>query len=232
MVSSLIKSLSKILSSKSNPKPIFGICMGHQMLAKAIGAETYKLKYGNRGHNQPCTHGDTGRCFITSQNHGFAVKADTLPQEWMELFINENDKTNEGICHKSMPFFSVQFHPEHCAGPTDMIILFDVFIDAVKKAKNDETFVVRDLIKEKLFYQSTYKILQQTKVLILGSGGLTIGQAGEFDYSGAQAIKALKEKGIGTVLMNPNVATVQTAKGFADKTYFLPVTKEYVEQVS
>uniref|UniRef100_A0A914QZU9 Carbamoyl phosphate synthase pyrimidine-specific large chain n=1 Tax=Panagrolaimus davidi TaxID=227884 RepID=A0A914QZU9_9BILA len=230
MVSSLIKSLSKILS-KPNCKPVFGICMGHQMLAKAIGAETYKLKYGNRGHNQPCTHTDTGRCFITSQNHGFAVKTDTLPSEWIELFINENDKTNEGICHKQKPFFSVQFHPEHSAGPTDMVILFDVFIDAVKRAKAGENFVVRDLIKDKLYYESIYKIEKQTKVLILGSGGLTIGQAGEFDYSGAQAIKALKERGIYTVLINPNVATVQTAKGFADNTYFLPVTKEYVTDV-
>ena len=210
---------------------MFGICLGHQLLAKSTGARTYKLTYGNRGHNQPCTHTDTGRCFITSQNHGFAVEASSLPKDWVELFINENDKTNEGICHTSKPFFSVQFHPEHHAGPTDMEILFDVFIDAVQRSKRGETFVVRDLLREKLFYPKTYEIADQRKVLILGSGGLTIGQAGEFDYSGAQAIKALKERGIKTVLVNPNVATCQTEKDFADQTYFNPVTKEYVTDI-
>ncbi|KAE9550164.1 hypothetical protein FO519_006624 [Halicephalobus sp. NKZ332] len=230
MCSDLISRISQI-TSKPNSKPVFGICLGHQLLAKSVGARTYKLTYGNRGHNQPCTHRDTNRCFITSQNHGFAVDASSLPRDWIELFINENDKTNEGICHVSKPFFSVQFHPEHHAGPTDMEILFDVFVDAVTRSKRGESFVVRELIREKLYYPKSYEIAEQRKVLILGSGGLTIGQAGEFDYSGAQAIKALKERGIRTVLINPNVATCQTEKDFADQTYFNPVTKEYVTDI-
>uniref|UniRef100_A0AC35TK30 CAD protein n=1 Tax=Rhabditophanes sp. KR3021 TaxID=114890 RepID=A0AC35TK30_9BILA len=229
MVSNLIARLSSLL--KTTNKPIFGICLGHQLLGKAAGATTYKLKYGNRGHNQPCTHLDTGRCFITSQNHGYAVDEKTLPDEWVPLFINENDKTNEGIIHVDKPFFSVQFHPEHAAGPMDMECLFDVFVNALQLSKQGQAYNIRQLVKEKLYFDCVYKVDQQRKVLILGSGGLTIGQAGEFDYSGAQAIKALKEKGIKSVLINPNVATVQTAKGFADKTYFLPVTKEYVTDV-
>ncbi|KAI1729714.1 carbamoyl-phosphate synthase L chain, ATP binding domain-containing protein [Ditylenchus destructor] len=231
MCSGLIKRLSAILA-QSTAKPVFGICLGHQLLARAAGATTHKLLYGNRGHNQPCTHLDTQRCFITAQNHGFAVDAENLPDGWAVLFSNENDGTNEGIVHKDRPFFSVQFHPEHCAGPTDMECLFDVFIDAVQKSKSgNTTYNLRNLITEKLTYDHKYVIPEQRKVLILGSGGLSIGQAGEFDYSGAQAIKALKELHIKTVLINPNVATVQTSKGFADRVYFLPITKEYVTEV-
>ncbi|EYC13617.1 hypothetical protein Y032_0043g818 [Ancylostoma ceylanicum] len=225
----LVDRLSALLPKIT--KPVFGICLGHQVLARAAGAKTYKLKYGNRGHNQPCTHQNTGRCFITSQNHGFAVDASSLPAGWRALFTNENDATNEGIVHTSKPFFSVQFHPEHTAGPTDCEFLFDVFINAVKSVKKGEACCVDKTITASIRYDSTYTVKPQRKVLVLGSGGLTIGQAGEFDYSGAQALKALKEEGIRTVLINPNVATVQTSKGFADFTYFLPITKEYVIDV-
>ncbi|KHJ93054.1 putative carbamoyl-phosphate synthase, small subunit [Oesophagostomum dentatum] len=178
------------------------------------------------------THEGTGRCFITSQNHGFAVDASTLPAGWRALFTNENDKTNEGIVHAQKPFFSVQFHPEHTAGPTDCEFLFDIFIDAVKSVKKGVECCVDKMITASIHYEPSYHVRQQKKVLVLGSGGLTIGQAGEFDYSGAQALKALREEGIKTVLINPNVATVQTCKGFADFTYFLPITKEYVVDVS
>ncbi|CAJ0570388.1 unnamed protein product, partial [Mesorhabditis spiculigera] len=225
----LVERLSKIVAR--GDKPIFGICLGHQLLARAVGAKTYKLKYGNRGHNQPCTHYATGRCYITSQNHGFAVDEKTLPTTWRPLFTNENDGTNEGIVHVDKPLFSVQFHPEHSAGPTDCEFLFDIFAEVVAAAKKGQLLSADKLITERLTFPSTYKITEQKKVLVLGSGGLTIGQAGEFDYSGAQALKALREEGIASVLINPNVATVQTIKGFADKTNFLPVTKEYVTDV-
>ncbi len=109
-------------------KPIFGICMGNQLMAKAGGARTYKMKYGHRSHNQPVRMANSDRCFITSQNHGFAVDNNTLGADWEPLFINMNDNSNEGIKHKSKPFFSCQFHPEASSGPTDTEFLFDDFI--------------------------------------------------------------------------------------------------------
>ena len=109
-------------------RPIFGICMGNQLLAKAGGAKTYKLKYGHRSHNQPVQEVGTNRCFITSQNHGYAVDSSTLGKDWVPYFINMNDNSNEGIRHKYRPWFSVQFHPEACSGPTDTEYLFDDFV--------------------------------------------------------------------------------------------------------
>ncbi|KAK3581322.1 hypothetical protein CHS0354_016168 [Potamilus streckersoni] len=221
------------LIEEANVKPIFGICLGHQILSLAAGAKTYKMKYGNRGHNQPCMYEGSLRCYITSQNHGFAVDATDLPKNWSPLFTNANDHTNEGIVHNSKPFFSVQFHPEHMAGPQDMEMLFDIFLAQVQEQKNGCN---RSSVKEKLHMalkgpMDSVLEIRPKKVLILGSGGLSIGQAGEFDYSGSQAIKALKEEGIITLLINPNIATVQTSKGMAEKTYFLPITADYVTQV-
>lgn len=109
-------------------KPICGICMGNQLLGKAAGARIFKLKYGHRGHNQPVRQQGTDRCFITSQNHGFAIDQNTLPSDWEPLFVNMNDGTNEGIRHKSLPFFSAQFHPEASSGPKDTEFIFDDFI--------------------------------------------------------------------------------------------------------
>ncbi|KAJ8725611.1 hypothetical protein PYW08_003794 [Mythimna loreyi] len=230
MCKKVVDNIRTIIEDETNIKPVFGICLGHQLLSTAAGCKTYKTSYGNRGHNLPCTHNGTGRCFMTSQNHGFAVDADSLPEGWKVLFTNENDKTNEGIIHKSLPFFSVQFHPEHTAGPTDLECLFDVFVDTVSSYKNKKSCNIDGIITEKLKFTPTLNE-RPKKVLILGSGGLSIGQAGEFDYSGSQAVKALKEEKIQTVLINPNIATVQTSKGLADKVYFLPITPEYVEQV-
>lgn len=109
-------------------KPICGICMGNQLLSKAAGAKVYKLKYGHRSQNQPVMKIGTTQCFVTSQNHGFAVDTTTLGSDWEPLFINMNDETNEGIRHRSKPFFSAQFHPEACGGPTDTEFIFDDFI--------------------------------------------------------------------------------------------------------
>ena len=112
--------------------PILGICLGSQILGLAAGADTYKLKYGHRSHNQPCMEVGTKRCYITSQNHGYAIDADTLPEDWREWFSNRNDGTNEGIHHISKPFFGAQFHPEASPGPDDTEFLFDMFVRAMK----------------------------------------------------------------------------------------------------
>lgn len=108
-------------------KPIFGICLGNQILAIASGAKTYKLKFGHRSQNQPCIDLQNGRCYITSQNHGFAVNEKTLKPGWQVWLKNANDDSNEGIRHKTLPFFSCQFHPEATPGPTDTMHFFDEF---------------------------------------------------------------------------------------------------------
>ena len=125
--------VTKALKGK---KPIMGICLGNQLLARAAGAETYKLKYGHRSHNQPVLLNGSNRCFITSQNHGYAIENESIPSDWEPLFINVNDKTNEGIRHKTKPFFSTQFHPEHSSGPVDTEFLFDDFFENIVKSKS------------------------------------------------------------------------------------------------
>jgi carbamoyl-phosphate synthase small subunit len=130
MCDSTIASVQKALEQEI---PTFGICLGNQILALAAGADTFKLKYGHRSQNQPCLRAGTKRCYITSQNHGYAVDTETLPPDWEPWFTNINDNTNEGIRHVSKPFISVQFHPEHTPGPVDTGFLFDFFLEQIKK---------------------------------------------------------------------------------------------------
>ena len=122
------ETVKNIRKAMERGKPICGICMGNQLLAKAAGAKVFKLKYGHRSHNQPVRLAGTQRCYITSQNHGFAVDNETIPADWEPHFINMNDGTNEGIKHKSKPWFSAQFHPEASSGPKDTEFIFDDFI--------------------------------------------------------------------------------------------------------
>ncbi|MBL8635509.1 MAG: glutamine-hydrolyzing carbamoyl-phosphate synthase small subunit [Myxococcales bacterium] len=124
----LIERLRKILDLRL---PTFGICLGHQLLGRCLGADTFKLPFGHRSHNQPVLEVGTRRAFITSQNHGYAVDERTLPADVRPWFVNLNDGTNEGIRHASLPFSSVQFHPEAAAGPRDTAVLFDEFLRTV-----------------------------------------------------------------------------------------------------
>ncbi len=238
-----VKSVGK---TDGHVRPCMGICLGNQLLAQAAGAKTYKLKYGHRSHNQPVRLVGTNRCYITSQNHGYAVDDATLPADWEPLFVNMNDGSNEGIRHKSHPWFSAQFHPEACSGPVDTEWMFDEFVHTMQssrvlckrseqvRAQGSLASIANNFERKGSRLKKMGRdnhIVSPAKVLLLGSGALKIGQAGEFDYSGSQALKALKEEGISTVLINPNIATVQTSQGIADTVYFQPVTPEFVERI-
>lgn len=124
MCSETVAIVKKLLRGN---RPVLGICLGHQLLSLAAGADTYKLKFGHHSQNQPCREVGTDRCFITSQNHGYAVKNEGLPEGWEPWFVNANDGTNEGIRHTTKPFMSIQFHPEATPGPVDTAFLFDRF---------------------------------------------------------------------------------------------------------
>ncbi len=131
-----VPTVKNIAQAMEQDKPIFGICLGNQLMGLAAGGDTFKLKYGHRSHNQPVQLKGSNRCFITSQNHGYATHGPSLDHtQWEELFVNINDGTNEGIKHKSKPFFSTQFHPEASSGPTDTDFLFDDFIEMIKAHK-------------------------------------------------------------------------------------------------
>lgn len=227
LAGTLVQNLKKVFNS-DRQEPVFGVCMGNEIAALAAGAKTYRLPMANRGQNQPVLNKMNGQAFITAQNHAYGVDANTLPAGWKPLFVNANDKTNEGIMHETKPIFTAQFQPEASPGPVDTEFLFDVFMSMIKKGKGT---TLASVMPKPALVPSRIDV---SKVLILGSGGLSIGQAGEFDYSGSQAVKAMKEENVKTVLMNPNIASVQTNEvGIkqADTVYFLPITPQFVTEI-
>jgi len=142
--------IENIRKAMAADKPIFGICMGNQLLSLASGASIYKLKYGHRSSNQPVQLMGTQRAFVTSQNHGFAVDSKTLSSDWEPLFVNMNDGTNEGVRHKTKPWFSSQFHPEAAAGPTDTEFLFDVFMRTLDEKNPSIPRLIEEELEAKL----------------------------------------------------------------------------------
>lgn len=171
---------------------------------------------------------------MTSQNHGYAVliddRATSANANVKPLFQNINDGSNEGLYWPDRKWFSVQFHPEARSGPTDTMALFKAFEVLMRASDRDAYRIVCDALNVGTT-NANANAKRRSKVLVLGSGGLSIGQSGEFDYSGSQAIKAYREAGLTTILVNPNIATVQTSPGFVDKIYYVPITPDYVEQV-
>lgn len=157
----LTRVISKFTANPASAKPVFGICLGNQLLGLAAGAKTFKLKFGNRGHNQPCVDSTTGRCHLTSQNHGFAIDPETLPSGWKQYFTNANDQTNEGILHESLPIFSVQFHPEARGGPCETEYLFDSFAAKIRGEKFEHPLT--------RIYKQPQSPHHYSKVLILGT---------------------------------------------------------------
>ena len=201
--------------------PLLGICLGHQVLGRAIGGQTARLPFGHHGANHPVRHVETGRVSVTSQNHEFQVLADSLPEgDFSVSQINLHDASVEGLASHRLPVFSVQYHPEGAPGPQDSQHLFDRFVEMARSVRSPLWALTGGL-----------RTARPGRVLIIGSGPIVIGQAAEFDYAGTQACKALREEGVETILVNSNPATIMTDEGVADHVYVEPLTVDSLRQI-
>jgi hypothetical protein len=209
--------------------PVFGICLGHQILGLASGARTVKMKFGHHGANHPVQDLDTGQVLITSQNHGFAVDEDTLPENLRPTHRSLFDGTLQGIERTDCPAFSFQGHPEASPGPHDLRPLFQRFTAMMAGRSGDERHADPDDAPPTGKDMPRRTDLQS--ILIIGAGPIVIGQACEFDYSGAQACKALREEGYRVILVNSNPATIMTDPDTADAVYIEPVDWRVLERI-
>ena len=233
VIQKLNKLITEIKTLNIVDFPIFGVCFGHQILGQSMGYEIAKLPYGHRGIHHPVKlSNNSNKGYITSQNHGYYLKLDET-SHIKSLFIHGFDNTNQGLYSVYYPIYSVQFHPEACPGPTDTLWLFDYYSMVLTykymNIGNVCNYIINYIDNVKLDNVKLDNIKQINKILLIGSGGLQIGQAGEFDYSCSQAIKAYQSLGIKVILLNPNVATIQTI--LADQTYYLPLTEKYLMEV-
>ena len=220
--------------------PFFGICFGNQLLGRALGFGTYKLKYGHRGINQP-VHGPhaparsrsprttTASPSTPRSTRGDGAQRRALGTAYGRVRVSHvclNDDVVEGLECLDLPAFSVQYHPEAAAGPHDAAYLFDRFVDADGPPRTDT---------HRRHRPGRARLMPKrddiTSVLVIGSGPIVIGQACEFDYSGTQACRVLREEGIRVILVNSNPATIMTDPEFADATYVEPITPEVVEAI-
>ena len=199
--------------------PLFGICLGHQMLGLALGGTTQKMHQGHHGANHPVKDFTTGKVEITSMNHGFAVDRDSLPATVEETHVSLFDGSNAGLKLKDKPVFSVQYHPEASPGPAGQPLPLHPLRRADGEAEGHRQL------------QPMPKRTDIKSILIIGAGPIVIGQACEFDYSGTQACKALKEEGYRIILVNSNPATIMTDPGVADATYIEPITPDFVAKI-
>ena len=221
--------------------PTFGICLGHQVLGLAMGAQTFKLKFGHRGANHPVKELRSGKVEITSQNHGFAVDPASVPHDVEVTHLNLYDGTIEGLKHTSKPVFCVQYHPEASPGPHDADYLFSQFMHVMEREQRRALDLwplravcggaARARLESPLAVIEMPKRTDLKRILVIGSGPIVIGQACEFDYSGTQACKALRAEGLEVVLVNSNPATIMTDPEIADRTYVEPLTVEVLDEI-
>ena len=215
--------------------PLLGICLGHQLVGQAAGGRTSRLRFGHHGGNHPVLDVDTGRVTMTSQNHEFQVDAASIPEAggFRVSHRNLHDGSVEGLRHARWPVMTVQYHPEGAPGPQDNQGIFDEFLDLASGARRSSTPSPAPPQRggDEMVGRVGRGSGRPTKVLIIGSGPIVIGQAAEFDYAGTQACRALREEGISTVLVNSNPATIMTDEGVADRVYIEPLTRASLEAI-